>query len=112
MLYEQNRIETYRHILQVPHHGDVKALTDTLVRKLRPSRAVISCEAAYIERKNRPSRAAAGLLEKYGVRYWFTDCFSADWHAPDYWKALILQLMRTGRSPARTEGSYDYIRIV
>lgn len=95
MLYEQNRIETYRHILQVPHHGDVKALTDTLVWKLRRARAGISCEAADIERKDRPSRAA-GLLEKYGVRYWFTDCFSADWHAPDYWESVDFTIDENG----------------
>ena len=83
-------------ILKVPHHGDVKSLTEPLLQKLRPAWAVISCEAQYIARKDRPSRAAAELLERYGVRCWFTDCFAADWHTPDRWSSVDFTIYDDG----------------
>ena len=63
-------------ILKVPHHGDAKALTPELVRKLRPAHGVISCAAEYLPRKDRPSEQTALLLEAQGAQVWYTDCFS------------------------------------
>lgn len=83
-------------ILKVPHHGAPGAVSEKLLEKLRPRYAVISCEAAYSERKDRPSRRTAELLERYGVRYWFTDCFSADWHAPTYWSSVDFTICDDG----------------
>ena len=83
-------------ILKVPHHGDKKALTEALVRRLRPSHAVISCGAEYIPRKDRPSRAGVELLERYGARVWFTDSFSAPWLAPLYHRSIHFTIYENG----------------
>lgn len=83
-------------ILKVPHHGDKKALTETLVRRLRPSHAVISCGAEYIPRKDRPSQAGVELLERYGAQVWFTDSFSAPWRAPLYHRSIHFTIHENG----------------
>lgn len=83
-------------ILKVPHHGDCKAVTEALVRKLRPTHAVISCAAEYIPRKDRPSAGTAALLKAQGARLWFTDCFSAPWHAPRHWAAAVFTIFKDG----------------
>lgn len=70
-------------IFKVPHHGDAKSVTPRLVRKLRPEHAVISCQAAYIPRKDRPSMTAVRLLEEQGARVWFTDSFAPPGREPN-----------------------------
>lgn len=70
-------------MFKVPHHGDAKSVTPRLVRKLRPEHAVISCQAGYIPRKDRPSMTAVRLLEEQGARVWFTDSFAPPGRAPD-----------------------------
>lgn len=83
-------------ILKVPHHADAKSLTPALVSRLRPSWAVVSCGARYIEKKDRPSRAAVELLERQGARVFFTDSFSAPWHAPVRWRAVDITISDDG----------------
>ena len=84
-------------ILKVPHHGDCKAVTEELVRKLRPRHAVISCAAEYIPRKDRPSARTAELLTAQGAQLWFTDAFSAPWHAaPRQWPAAVFSIQEDG----------------
>lgn len=62
-------------LLKVPHHGDAKALTQPLVDALRPRYAVISCEAAYNPRKDRPSPEVVRMLLETGCRVYFTDYY-------------------------------------
>ena len=62
-------------IFKVPHHGDAKALTERLVRGLRPRYAVISCGREYIEAKDRPSMSAVRMLRDAGAEVWYTDAF-------------------------------------
>lgn len=83
-------------ILKVPHHGGCKALTQTLVRRLRPSYAVISCAAEYIPRKDRPSYDTVELLRQQGTRVWFTDSFAADWHEPNRWRSVEFAIHEDG----------------
>lgn len=83
-------------ILKVPHHGDCKALTQTLVQRLNPSYAVISCAAEYIPRKDRPSYDTVELLRRQGTRVWFTDSFGAEWHEPDYWRCVGFTILEDG----------------
>ena len=91
-------------ILKVPHHGDRKALTETLVRRLHPGYAVISCEAEYIPRKDRPCRAGVELLERHGARVWFTDNFSAPWWAPQYHRSIHFAIHENGAITAPDNG--------
>lgn len=83
-------------ILKVPHHGDCKALTETLAQRLRPSHAVISCAAEYIPRKDRPSYSTVELLRQQDTRVWFTDSFAAEWHAPSYWRSVDFTIHEDG----------------
>lgn len=75
-------------ILKVPHHGDSKAMTQSLARRLRPSYAVISCAAEYDPRKDRPSYDTVELLRQQGAGVWFTDSFTAEWHTPSRWRSV------------------------
>ncbi|MDD6200404.1 MAG: MBL fold metallo-hydrolase [Firmicutes bacterium] len=88
-------------ILKVPHHGDAKALTQTLVNKLRPAQAVISCGAAYISRKDRPSQEAIAMLRQAGSRVWFTDSFCAPCQQAEHWDSVDFTIGEDGsiRSP-------------
>ena len=63
-------------LLKVPHHGDPKALTKTLLSRMDPEWAVISCGEDYIPRKDRPSRRTLELLKDQGTRVWFTDAYA------------------------------------
>ena len=63
-------------LLKVPHHGDPKALTKTLLSRMDPEWAVISCGEDYIPRKDRPSRWTLELLQDQGTRVWFTDAYA------------------------------------
>lgn len=94
-------------LLKVPHHGDAKSVTSLLVRRLRPEHAVISCQAAYIPRKDRPSLAAVRLLKEQGARVWFTDSFVCGESEPAYRQAVIFTIMEDGTilSPAERERS-------
>ena len=83
-------------IWKVPHHADAKALTEALVRRLRPFHAVVSCGAEYNPKKDRPSRTAVELLERQGAQVWFTDSFAAPWHAPQYWRSVDLIIKEDG----------------
>lgn len=83
-------------IFKVPHHGDCKAVTKTLVRKLRPAHAVISCAAQYIPHKDRPSARTAELLVEQGARLWYTDAFSSSRHCPAQWPAAVFIIEQDG----------------
>lgn len=83
-------------ILKVPHHGDAKALTPALVRRLRPEHAVISCSADYVARKDRPSLGAVRLLEEQGSRVWFTDSFAPPGREPAYWPSVDFIIREDG----------------
>lgn len=90
-------------LLKVPHHGDAKALTAPLAARLSPAYGVISCGAEYIPRKDRPSRATAELLKEQGTRLFFTDCFSACWHQPEFRQSVDFTIQQNGeiQSPGR-----------
>ena len=47
-------------VLKLPHHGDPKSMTPTLLNRLRPQIAVISCQNDPAARKDRPN---AGIIE-------------------------------------------------
>ena len=83
-------------IFKVPHHGDCKAVTETLVQKLRPAHAVISCAAQYIPRKDRPSAHTAELLTAQGTRLWYTDAFSSPSYRPALWPAVVFSIGQDG----------------
>ena len=70
-------------VLKVPHHGDVKAVTQRLAERLRPRHAVISCGSEYLPLKDRPSAKGAAMLRGVGAQVWYTDAYD------------------DGRSPAR-----------
>lgn len=53
------------HILKVPHHGDSKAMTEPLIRKLGPWFAVISCENDPLARKERPCEETVAMLHRH-----------------------------------------------
>ena len=83
-------------ILKVPHHGDGKAVTETLVRKLCPAHAVISCASQYIPHKDRPSARTAELLAAQGSRLWYTDSFSMPGCSPVHWPAAVFYIAQDG----------------
>lgn len=62
--------------IKVPHHGDPKALTKTLLSRMDPKWAVVSCGEDYIPRKDRPSAKTLALLKDQGTRVWFTDAYA------------------------------------
>ncbi|MEN6593880.1 MAG: MBL fold metallo-hydrolase [Clostridiaceae bacterium] len=49
-------------ILKVPHHGDDKSMTQTLLDRLKPDYAVISCENAESPKKERPALQVLNML--------------------------------------------------
>lgn len=91
-------------ILKVPHHGDGKALTQTLVERLRPSHAVISCAQEYLPHKDRPSYATVELLRQQGTEVWFTDSFAAQWHVPSRWRCVDFMIRDDGTIVAPERG--------
>lgn len=77
-------------ILKVPHHGDDKSVTDTLLARLRPAHAVICCSRDYQPERDRPSARTIRQLRRGGANVWFTDAFSdglypaRSWHSADF----------------------------
>ncbi len=69
--YEQN---DPCYILKVPHHACGGALTEELLKKLRPEHAVVS--VSNDRGDNRPSAEAIGLLKQYAGSIQFTDAVS------------------------------------
>ncbi len=51
-------------ILKLPHHGDKKSMTATLLDKLSPWCAVVSCENDPNARKERPSEEIVALVQE------------------------------------------------
>ena len=80
----------------MPHHGDAKAVTPELVRRLRPAHAVISCSSAYIARKDRPSLRTVALLEEQGSRVWFTGSFRLPGRAAERWTSVKFTIEEDG----------------
>ena len=83
-------------ILKVPHHGDGKAMTETLAARLHPRHAVISCGAEYIPHKDRPSQTVVEQLQRCGTEVWFTDSFSAPWHQAEAWRSVDFTILEDG----------------
>lgn len=83
-------------ILKVPHHGDVRALTQTLVDKLRPAHAVISCGRDYLPAKDRPSALTIDRLRAAGARVWFTDAFPAAGQPVYSWPSVDFAIASDG----------------
>lgn len=88
-------------ILKVPHHGDEKSLTDRLMRKLRPSHAVITGLMGDAS-KHRPAQAAIDLLRRYAGRF---SCLENDalggLDAASH-EAVVFTLRDSGRMRRRT----------
>lgn len=83
-------------ILKVPHHGDRKALTETLTAGLHPSYAVISCGSEYIMRKDRPSADTISLLKRYGAQVYYTDAFAPAGEEPVIHEAVVMEIREDG----------------
>ena len=49
-------------ILKLPHHGDGKSMTESLLRSLSPAVAVISCQNDPVQKKDRPNLEVLSLL--------------------------------------------------
>ena len=60
--YWENDPEEPCDILKVPHHGDDKSMTQTLLNRLQPEYAVISCENAESPKKPRPAPEVLSML--------------------------------------------------
>lgn len=60
--YWENDPEEPCDILKVPHHGDDKSMTQTLLSRLQPEYAVISCENAESPKKPRPAPEVLSML--------------------------------------------------
>lgn len=83
-------------IFKVPHHGDAKAVTPALARRLRPAYGVVSCSSEYIARKDRPSARAIAALEEQGCRLWFTDSFSPPGREAERWTSVKFTIEEDG----------------
>lgn len=83
-------------IFKVPHHGDAKAVTPELARRLRPAYGVISCSSEYIARKDRPSLRTIAALERQGCRLWFTDSFSLPGREAERWTSVTFTIEEDG----------------
>ena len=84
-------------ILKVPHHGDPKAMTETLAEKLQPRWAVISCGEDYIPRKDRPSAETLRLLHGQGTQVRFTDAYTPPGGKPHRWQCVDFAILEDGR---------------
>lgn len=60
--YWENDPEEPCDILKVPHHGDEKSMTQTLLDRLKPEYAVISCENTESPKKERPAGHVLDML--------------------------------------------------
>ena len=83
-------------LLKVPHHGDPKALTKTLLSRMDPEWAVISCGEDYIPRKDRPSRRTLELLQDQGTRVWFTDAYAPAGGVPARHRSVDFSIYEDG----------------
>lgn len=83
-------------LLKVPHHGDPKALTKTLLSRMDPKWAVISCGEDYIPRKDRPSRRTLELLKDQGTRVWFTDAYAPAGGVPARHRSVDFSIYEDG----------------
>ena len=83
-------------LLKVPHHGDPKALTKTLLSRMDPEWAVISCGEDYIPRKDRPSRWTLELLKDQGTRVWFTDAYAPAGGVPARHRSVDFSIYEDG----------------
>ncbi len=63
--YWEHRAERRCDILKLPHHGDGKSMTQTLLKKLMPAYAVISCQNDAASSKDRPMAAVIDLLRRH-----------------------------------------------
>lgn len=50
-------------ILKLPHHGDPKSMTETLLHRLKPKIAVISCQNDPAAKKDRPNAEIVAMLQ-------------------------------------------------
>ena len=83
-------------LLKVPHHGDPKALTKTLLSRMDPEWAVISCGEDYTPRKDRPSRWTLELLQDQGTRVWFTDAYAPAGGVPARHRSVDFSIYEDG----------------
>lgn len=83
-------------IFKVPHHGDGKSVTPELAARLHPAHAVVSCEAEYIPKKDRPSQTAIRLLEEQGAKVWFTDAFAPPGRTARRWTGVDFLIREDG----------------
>lgn len=65
--YWEGREEQPCDLLKVPHHGDGKSMTQTLLNKLAPAYAVISCQNDSKPGKDRPNAEVIEMLRQAGV---------------------------------------------
>ena len=82
--------------IKVPHHGDPKALTKTLLSRMDPQWAVVSCGEDYIPRKDRPSRWTLELLKDQGTRVWFTDAYAPAGGVPARHRSVDFSIYEDG----------------
>ena len=50
-------------VLKLPHHGDPKSMTETLLDRLNPQYAVISCQNDPMAKKDRPNAQIVSMLQ-------------------------------------------------
>lgn len=84
-------------ILKVPHHGDDKSVTDTLLARLRPNHAVICCSRDYQPDKDRPCARTLRQLRRGGANVWFTDEFSDGLYPARSWASADFVIHDDGR---------------
>lgn len=52
-------------ILKLPHHGDEKSMTESLIWRLAPDYAVVSCQNDTSPKKERPDAFVIDMVQKY-----------------------------------------------
>ena len=52
-------------ILKMPHHGDEKSMTESLIAKLHPSYAITSCQNDAVQKKERPAERTIRMIKPY-----------------------------------------------
>lgn len=84
-------------IFKIPHHGDDKSVTDTLLAKLRPVHAVICCSRDYQPDKDRPCARAIRRMRRGGASVWFTDAYSDGLYPAHSWASADFLICDDGR---------------
>ena len=51
-------------VLKLPHHGDVKSMTPTLIERLHPGIAIVSCQNDAEPKKDRPNADVLAFVQK------------------------------------------------